>query len=159
MKSTEKSIKTSNLINKKGLKKINPKHDYKAEYTRLFPTKMSSSNFLSFYTLHVLAKQNRPLYGKEILAFLQDTIGSAVWKPSHGTLYPILNKLTANNLIENIKIEEDKKYYAITELGRDELEIKMREFKPMIIESYKFFSKLIEEIYGFNEDQNDTTTS
>ena len=159
MKSTEQSIKTSTLYNQKGLKNVNPKHDYKAEYTRLFPTKMSSSNFLSFYTLHILAEENRPLYGKEILALLQNTIGSAVWKPSHGTLYPILSKLTKNSLIENVNIAEDKKYYAITELGREELEIKMKEFKPMIIESYKFFSNLIEEIYGFNKTQNDTTTS
>jgi len=159
MKIKQKSVKNSTLANHKKLKKIDPKHDYKAEYTRLFPTKMSSSNFLSFYTLHILAEENRPLYGKEILGFLQDTIGSAVWKPSHGTLYPILNKLTTNNLIENVKIKDDKKYYTITELGRKELEIKTREFKPMILESYKFFSNLIKEIYNSNEIQDATHNS
>ena len=120
--------------------------------TQDFPTKMSSSNFLSFYTLHVLAVENRPLYGKEILDSLHDIIGSAIWKPSHGTLYPILSKLTKGNLIEKVTIDDDKKYYVITDLGREELELKMREFKPLIIDSYKFFSKLIEEIYNSSEE-------
>jgi hypothetical protein len=63
LKPTGKSVKNLTLINQKDLKKVDPKHDYKAEYTRLFPTKMSSSNFLSFCTLHILAKEIRPLYG------------------------------------------------------------------------------------------------
>lgn len=153
MQNTKESIKNLTLTNQKGLKQYDSKHDYKAEYTRLFPTKMSSSNFLSFYTLHILAKENRPLYGKEILGFLQDNIGSDVWNPSHGTLYPILSKLAKNNLIKNMKISDDKKYYTITDLGRKELKIKMMQFKPMIIESYTFFFKIIAEIYNFNEIQ------
>lgn len=125
---------------------------YSILHHKILLTNKSPFLLIKDFALSRAHVENRPLYGKEILGFLQDTIGSAVWKPSHGTLYPILNKLTKSNLIENVKIEEDKKYYAITELGRVELEIKMREFKPMIIESYKFFSKLIAEIYNSNEE-------
>ena len=67
MKSTKKSIKNSTLINQKGFKKLDSKHDYKAEYNRLFLTKMSSSSFLLLYTLFILDKKGEPLYGKEIL--------------------------------------------------------------------------------------------
>lgn len=137
-----------NLIGRYKSVKKSTKHVYKAEYNKLFPTKMSSSSFLSLYTLFILSKKDQPLYGREILAELQKVANANVWKPSHGTHYPVLKELLKDGYIENVKTISDKKYYSITELGKEKLELKLVEFKPMVIQSSNFFSNMLTEMYG-----------
>jgi DNA-binding PadR family transcriptional regulator len=148
---------TMNLIgNYKSVKK-STKNDYKAEYNRMFPTKMSSSSFLSLYTLFLLDKKAEPLYGKEILRELESAVSVYVWKPSHGTHYPVLKALMKDGYIENVKTISDKKYYAITESGTEELQLRLAEFRPMLIESSKFFSHILTDMYNEVEDKAVTT--
>lgn len=123
------------------------KHVYKAEYNRMFPTKMSSSSFLSLYTLFILDKKDQPLYGREILAELKKAVNANVWNPSHGTHYPVLKELMKDGYIENVKTISDKKYYAITESGRKELKLRQAQFEPMLREALKFFSNILDVMY------------
>lgn len=136
-----------NLIGSFEVKKRTLKRTYKGEYNRMFPAKMSSSNFLSLYTLFLLNRISKPLYGKEILLEIQNSINIDIWKPSHGTLYPLLSDMEKNNLINVVKETPSKKYYTITILGKKELELRLNEFKGMLIESSNFFNTIINKMY------------
>lgn len=136
-----------NLIGSFEIKKRNINKGYKGEYNRMFPTKMSSSNFLSLYTLFLLSKTSKSLYGKEILQEIQKTINIDVWKPSHGTLYPLLSDMEKVGLIKVQKETPSKKYYMITKLGEKELKLRLDEFKDMLIQSSEFFNTVINKMY------------
>lgn len=148
-----------NLIGNYKAKKLSTKHVYKSEYNKMFPTKMSSSSFLSLYTLFILDKKAQPLYGLEILTELHKAVSSDVWKPLHGTHYPVLNTLMKDGYIKNVKNVSDKKFYAITELGKKELESRLNKFKPMLIESSKFFSRMLNDMYNEVEDNSITSNT
>lgn len=47
-----------------------------------------------------------------------EQISMGFWKPSPGTVYPLLHKLVSQGYLE-LKIRSGKKYYTITEKGRD----------------------------------------
>jgi len=126
----------------------NTNNDYKAEYNRMFLTKMSSSSFLLLYTLFLLNKKSEPLYGAEMLTEIRSGVSFDIWGPSHGTYYPLLERMVKAGYIENAKSTPSKKFYAITELGTEELKLKLDEFKPMLIESSKFFSNMLTEMYN-----------
>jgi DNA-binding PadR family transcriptional regulator len=132
---------------------------FKAEYSTLFPTKMSSSNFIQLYTLYLLSK-TQYMYGKQILNELISVVSEEVWKPSHGTLYPLLALLQKDGFIEVAKIEKVeflnrrdnriKKYYSITEKGREELDFRLEEFKNRLIGSSSFFKTIVNKFYSKN---------
>jgi DNA-binding PadR family transcriptional regulator len=149
--------KQSSLINCKRVESKNPNDEYKAEYNRMFPTKMSSSNFLLLYTLFLLDKKGEPLYGKEILTEIQRTISANIWNPSHGTYYPLLDDMVKAGYIEIVKDTSSKKFYSITKLGKKELELRLAEFEPMLIKSFDFFSKIFSIMYNKKLDRPTTT--
>lgn len=124
----------------------------------MFPTKMSSSNFLLFYTLFLLNKKSKPLYGKEMLTEIQRSVSVDIWNPSHGTYYPLLEEMVKAGYIEIVKNTSSKKFYSITELGKKELEMRLDEFKPMLIKSFDFFSKVFSIMYD-EEQVNATATN
>lgn len=136
-----------NLIGKYCIKKKSDKHDYKGDYQRLFPSKMSSSSFLTLFSLYVLKTKNEPVYGREIIYEIETMLDSSVWKPSHGTLYPILEKLEKERLVQIVKKENSRKYYTITEEGKQLLNSKLEEFKGMLMESSQFFNKVVSRMY------------
>jgi DNA-binding PadR family transcriptional regulator len=125
----------------------NTNNDYKAEYNRMFLTKMSSSSFLLLYTLFLLNKKPEPLYGAEMLTEIRRGVSFDIWGPSHGTYYPLLERMVNAGYIENAKSTPSRKFYTITKLGTEELKLKLDEFKPMLIESSKFFSNVLTEMY------------
>jgi DNA-binding PadR family transcriptional regulator len=146
-KITNKDSEKLNLLDGKEAIGKNTKDEYKGEYNMLFPTKMSSSNFLLFYTLFLLNKKSTPLYGKEMLREIQSCVSVDIWNPSHGTYYPLLEKMVKAGYIEIVKTISSKKFYSITELGKKELELRLAEFKPMLIKSFDFFSKVFSIVY------------
>lgn len=145
-----KSKRTSEKINLTGryrIKRRCNRHVYKAEYNGMFPIKISSSDFLSLYTLFLLNKHSEPLYGKEMLNKIQGISNSHVWNPSHGTYYPLLEKMEADGFIEKIKNDKSKNFYVITELGKNELKVRLDEFKPILTGGAKFFNNVLSELY------------
>lgn len=126
----------------------NTNNDYKAEYNRMFLTKMSSSSFLLLYTLFLLNNKSEPLYGAEMLTEIRRGVSFDIWGPSHGTYYPLLERMVNAGYIENAISTLSRKFYTITELGTEELKLKLDDFKPMLIESSKFFSNVLSEMYN-----------
>ncbi|MBK5241845.1 PadR family transcriptional regulator [Clostridium sp.] len=138
--------------------KIDTDHDYTAKYNKLFPTKMSSSNLLLIYTLFLLDKSDEPLYGKEMLTEIERAGSTNIWKPSHGTYYPLLDDMVKSGYINNVKTTNSMKFYDITDIGRQELIFKRGEFRTMLIESSKFFSNILSQIYNEKQEKVVATT-
>ena len=76
--------------------------------------------------------KNRPMYGYEISKTIKSLTENSLII-GEGTLYPALKRLEEKNLIENYFIELDtskkkRKYYKITQLGLNELNLKLIDF-------------------------------
>lgn len=123
-------------------------HTYKGEYNRLFPTKLSSSAFLTLYTLYTLNANKETMFGTEILDEISEMLGESAWKPSHGTLYPLLKRLETEGLIYVADETKSKKYYGITFAGKQYLKENMESFKTMLAASSNFFSRVMIRMYS-----------
>jgi DNA-binding PadR family transcriptional regulator len=85
-----------------------------------------------------------------------------VYEPSSGVLYPILKSLITDGCIE-IKKNENKKYYQITEKGKKlamERRIRLKDLMESEKEKFKFYGKIGMEleilhkiIFTMNEDK------
>ena len=76
--------------------------------------------------------KNKPMYGYEISKTIKSLTENCLII-GEGTLYPALKRLEEKNLIENYFIELDtskkkRKYYKITQLGLNELNLKLIDF-------------------------------
>ena len=76
--------------------------------------------------------RNKPMYGYEISKTIKSLTENSLII-GEGTLYPALKRLEEKNLIENYFIELDtskkkRKYYKITQLGLNELNLKLIDF-------------------------------
>ncbi len=72
------------------------------------------TNLIKFYTLLILYKT--PMHGYELIKQLEVCTGKKI-STSH--VYPFLNKLEKNNIIElKSKGERDKKQYCLTKSGK-----------------------------------------
>ncbi|AXU72274.1 TPA: PadR family transcriptional regulator [Clostridioides difficile] len=116
----------------------------KAVNTKENDNKFSSGIFLELYTLNLMIKKDDCVYGKEVT----DYIGSfnLSWKPSNGTMYPIIEKMLTKGLIEVATKKERKKLYKITEKGRIYYNERADEFKQMLIESANFYNTIASEL-------------
>lgn len=78
--------------------------------------------FMGFICLHILwHAQNEPVYG----SFMMEELSSHGYKLSPGTLYPIMHSLEKEGLLSRSEKNvggKIRKYYAITEQGRNELQ-------------------------------------
>ncbi|MFC7135628.1 PadR family transcriptional regulator [Halobaculum litoreum] len=81
---------------------------------------------ISYIVLELL--EEKPRYGYEILKEITDISGGH-WEPSYGSVYPILYKFEEEGYAERIERadEPDRKYFALTDAGRDHLAEKRRE--------------------------------
>lgn len=89
----------------------------------------------------LLLLSERPMYGYEIIKELEKKF-SGYWKPKTGTIYPALEKLEKNKSVTS-KVEfrdktPDRKHYAITEKGENEIAESMVHWSKMaeIIENH-----------------------
>lgn len=99
----------------------------------------------------LLLLAEKPMYGYEIIRELEKRF-SNLWKPQSGTIYPSLEKLEATDLITS-RIEfrdsgPDRKHYAITEKGQEELKMLMARWTRMMdmVENYR---EIHESIFRF----------
>ena len=85
---------------------------------------------------------DKPMYGYEIIRELEKRF-SGRWLPKTGTIYPALEKLEENGLIMGqIEFRDhgpDRKHYAITDKGKEELRSAMIQWEKMteIIDTYR----------------------
>ncbi len=108
--------------------------------SRLMPRGMKIGA-VSLWLLLLLSE--RPMYGYEIIRELEKRF-SGYWKPKTGTIYPALEKLEKNRLVANrIEFREeapDRKHYALTDKGRDEL-----------VQSISYWTKMTEVLENYRE--------
>ncbi|NHN46807.1 helix-turn-helix transcriptional regulator [Halostella sp. JP-L12] len=81
---------------------------------------------ISYLVLELL--DEKPRYGYEILKEIEEISGGH-WEPSYGSVYPILYKFEEKGWAERIEREDepDRKYFELTESGREELAEKREE--------------------------------
>lgn len=116
------------------------------------PIKFSSASFLEVFVLYTLSKSPSGTYGMDILYQIEGKIPKEIWKPSHGNLYPILNKLTKEGYIvkensENEKLSNNRKIYKITDLGLCALDEKLEIIQPLLKRTEKFFKDTYKAFY------------
>jgi DNA-binding PadR family transcriptional regulator len=81
---------------------------------------------ISYLVLELL--DERPRYGYELLGEITEISGGH-WEPSYGSVYPILYKFEEEGVAERVERadEPDRKYFALTDAGREELAEKRRD--------------------------------
>lgn len=102
-------------------------------------------SLLAVFILHSLSKS--PKSGYDLLAEIKEKTGG-LWVPSKGTLYPVLNQLKEECLIEAVATgKRAKTTFAVTESGRDALQT----VKEQGQESHRkmaLYKNLILDIFG-----------
>lgn len=103
---------------------------------------------IAYLVLELL--DERPRYGYELLKEITEISGGH-WEPSYGSVYPILYKFEEKGLTERIEREDepDRKYFELTDAGREKLERKReeiatsgREFADVILGFYHVYVAL-----------------
>lgn len=103
---------------------------------------------VSYLVLELL--DEKPRYGYEILKEINDVSGGH-WEPSYGSVYPILYKFEESGWAERIERDDepDRKYFELTDAGREELDEKRRavggtakEFADVILGFYHLYAAL-----------------
>ena len=101
----------------------------------------------------LLLLSEKPMYGYELMRELEKRF-SGYWRPKTGTIYPALEKLEEEGLVTSrIEFRDegiDRKHYALTGKGRDELAQTMGHWTKMmeVLENYR---EVHESIYRYKE--------
>lgn len=85
---------------------------------KALPEKLMFSIPRGFMEMHILSILKTPHHGYEIIKRMEQEC--VYWKPSPGSVYPILQKLKKAGLITEKK-RERKNVYTITKAGREKL--------------------------------------
>jgi DNA-binding PadR family transcriptional regulator len=78
-------------------------------------TAMVPKGFIRYHVLEVL--NQRPMSGSEIMDEIENQTGG-FWKPSPGSIYPLLAWLQDNGYIREMPVENGLKRYELTESGK-----------------------------------------
>ena len=100
---------------------------------------------LTFLVLEAL--QDRPLYAYQIIKAIEGRTRGH-YKPSTGSIYPVLKKLVAQGAIR-VVVKDHKKYYEITDEGKkllNELKSDREEFRREFLEGPK--KALLDKLIG-----------
>lgn len=96
-------------------------------------------------TLILKLLNETPMSGSEIIADIEKIMD---WKPSCGSIYPLLNSLEKEGLAVSV-LKDNKKIYSLTTKAKKELKEKVKEKKALINAMEKSY-KLLESLYGFD---------
>jgi len=102
--------------------------------------KWFESGDMKYVILRTLA--GKPMHGYEVMKALEDQT-SGCYKPSPGTIYPTLQWLEDEGLVQSEE-REGKKVYSITDDGRKFLE----ENKSTIEEIFEHLDEMIDHVVG-----------
>jgi DNA-binding PadR family transcriptional regulator len=97
-------------------------------------TAMVPKGFIRYHVLEAL--NQKPMSGSELMDEIEKHTGG-FWKPSPGSIYPLLSWLQDNQYIKELPVENGLKRYELTESG-----------KALLEEQKKIRKKLREEV-GF----------
>lgn len=80
---------------------------------------MVPKGFIRYHVLQALSEQ--PMSGSELMQAIEKRTGGH-WKPSPGSIYPLLSFLQDNGYIKELPTENGLKRYELTQSGKDLLE-------------------------------------
>jgi PadR family transcriptional regulator PadR len=96
--------------------------------------------------LNLLAEQNRPMYGYEIIQELEQR-SQGYFRFKEGLIYPRLHELERQELLQSTWQGEEgsrrRKFYSITDAGRRRLEKELR--------GWQAFTQHVNQILGVEE--------
>ena len=127
-------------------------------YTTKIVNNLSSRDFLKMYTLSYMMKE-KSAYGREIIKHIRSK--SSAWKPSHGSLYPLLNEMVETNMIYVYDIDEETKIktYKLTAKGANYYNDRVIEFKNTLKKTSEFFDSIADELTICDLDCNENDNS
>ena len=82
-------------------------------------TAMVPKGFIRYHVLEALCQ--KPMSGSEMMEQIEKHTGG-FWKPSPGSIYPLLSWLQDNGYIKELPVENGLKRYELTESGKSLLE-------------------------------------
>lgn len=100
--------------------------------------------FLRFYVLKLISKSESPISGYTLMKRIEEETG--FWRPSPGSIYPLLASLEEGELIEHRK-ERDKKLYSITKAGQESLD-RARQAKEEAMRGVRQSIHVFGELFG-----------
>jgi len=123
--------------------------DYKGSYKKMFPGVLSSNSLLAVYILYLLSNANK-MYGKEVADSISSRL-KGTWNPSHGIIYPMLRKMEDEGFVtafwEDGSSKKTRRFYKITDLGRQTLEVEALNIRPAFDESKEMLNILMNDLY------------
>ncbi|AKL95412.1 transcriptional regulator PadR family [Clostridium aceticum] len=120
----------------------------KGERNRQFPSKISTTQFVKLYILHLLAYKS--FYGNELIEEIKIRMDYK-WEPSPGMMYPLLRDLESNNYIRGWWEEPDKRsirHYRITDEGLEHYNTIKRLYKANLQDSLTIIKNTLKDIYN-----------
>ncbi|MFT4868684.1 MAG: DNA-binding PadR family transcriptional regulator [Colwellia polaris] len=116
------------------------------------------SDILRYMVLKIF--EEGPSYGYEVVSRIEE-LTDGYWSPSYGTIYPLIQRMEEDNLLRSLDEDElaerelsegDRKYFELTEKGKEEVlpdeesEEHRENFENLILG----YLKIYEEKYGEN---------
>ncbi len=105
------------------------------------PGKLTLSIPRGFMEMHILRILDKPHYGYEIMKRISEEC--ACWKPSPGSVYPMLQKLKANSFITE-KTKGKRKIYVLTKEGEERIkkfELHKAEMKQKMVAMFRMMGE------------------
>ena len=112
-------------------------------------TRITPGNLLQFYTLGYILRKQEPIYRQDIIVdFISFTSSTINWGVSNGTYYPLFKKIVDNGYItwaydEKIPGRNTRKYYEITEVGKQYYKDNAYKYKDLLNTTSKFYNNII----------------
>ena len=98
--------------------------------------------------LHLVADE--PAYGNRLIEEIERITGGAI-SPNPNTMYPLLRQLESDGRIKGEWEHPDRRtrrFYAITDAGRDEYQRLRTELEPFLEEMIRTVTLIKRELYG-----------
>ena len=107
-------------------------------------TAIVPKGFLRFYILKLL--HEKPMSGSDIIQTIEEHT-SGKWRPSPGSIYPLISWLQEHGYVEEApEIEVGKKYYALTKKGESFFKEHLR-WKQQLYEKFGSFTTFFFELF------------
>ncbi|MCD4686862.1 MAG: PadR family transcriptional regulator [Anaerolineae bacterium] len=109
---------------------------------------------LPLYVLHLVAEE--PRYGNELMTVIEERTDGA-WGTNPGAIYPLLNDLEAQGLIQGEWEDPDRRTvrrYTITDAGREELDRLKAVMRPKLKEALDVLRNMLDDLDDDEFDQD-----
>jgi DNA-binding PadR family transcriptional regulator len=113
-----------------------------------FTTGLRRREVLPLLVLHYISEG--PSYGNQLMERISD-VTAGVLSVNPNTMYPLLRQLEGRGLIEGQwehPERRSRRYYSITDEGREEYERLHREVRPFLESIARSIDEIVREVYG-----------